>query len=157
MLVAGIIRPDRHTTQVSNPIIVRKKNGEIRICIDFGNLNQASLKDNYPFPNMENLLQSVIGAGMLSMLDGFSGYNQVQIRKENRGKTTFTTPQGTYEYIRMPFGLLNAGSTFQRAMDQAFSDLIGKIIAIYQNDLTIFSKERSDHVKHLQKFFYRCR
>ena len=62
---------------------------------------------------------------MLSMLDGFSGYNQVQIRKEDRGKTTFTTPWGTYEYIQMPFGLLNAGSTFQRDMDQAFSDLIG--------------------------------
>ena len=80
---------------------------------------------------MENLLQSVTGAGMLSMLDGFSGYNQVQIRKEDGGKTTFTTPWGTYEYIRMPFGLLNVGSTFKRAMDQAFSDLIGKIIVIY--------------------------
>ena len=61
-------------------------------------LNQASLKDNYPLPNMENLLQSVTGALMLSMLDGFSRYNQVQIKKEDRGKTTFTTPWGTYEY-----------------------------------------------------------
>ena len=102
---------------MSNPVIVRKKSGEIRICIDFRNLYQASLKDNYPFPNMENLLQSVPGAGMFSMLDGFSGYNQVKIRKEDKGKTTFTTPWGTYEYIRMPFGLLNARSTFQRAMD----------------------------------------
>ena len=90
---------------------------------------------------MENLLQSVTGIGMLSMLDGFSRYNQVRIKKEDREKTTFTTPWGTFEYIRMPFGLLNAGSTFQRAMDQAFDDLIGKIIAIYQDDLTVFSKE----------------
>ena len=75
MLVAGIIRSVRHTTSVYNPLIVRNKSGEIRICIDFRNLNQASLKDNYPLPNMENLLQSVTGVGMLSMLDGFSGYN----------------------------------------------------------------------------------
>ena len=82
---------------------MRKKSGEIRICIDFRNLNQASLKDNYPLPNMENLLQSVTGAGMLSMLDGFSGYNQVRIKKEDREKMTFTTPWGNFEYIRMPF------------------------------------------------------
>ena len=96
---------------------MRKKSREIRICIDFRNLNQASPKDSYPLPNMENLLQSVTCAGMLSMLDGFSRYNQVQIKKEDREKTTFTTPWGTFEYIRMPFILLNAGSTFQRAMD----------------------------------------
>ena len=156
-LAVGIIRPVRHTTWVSNPVIVRKKSGDIRICIDFRNLDQASLKYNYPLPNMENLLQSVTGARMLSMLDSFSGYNQVQIRKEDRGKITFTTPSETYEYIRMPFGLLNVGSTFQRAMDQAFSDLIGKIIAIYQDDLTVFSKERGDHVKHLRKILDRCR
>ena len=112
MLAARIIRPVRHTTWVSNPVIVRKKSGEIRICIDFRNLNQASLKDNYLLPNMENLLQSVTGTGMLSMLDGFSGYNQVRIKKEDREKMTFTTLWGTFEYIRMPFALLNVGSTF---------------------------------------------
>ena len=85
---------------------------------------------------MENLLHSVIGVGMLSMLDRFLRYNQVQIRKEDRGKTTFTTPWGTYEYIRMPFGLLNAGSTFQRAMDQAFSDLIGILFQKMESKMT---------------------
>ena len=71
-------------------------------------------------------------------------------------KTTFTTPWGTFGYIRMPFGLLNVNSTFQRAMDQACNDLIGKIITIYQDDLTFFSKERDDHVKHLKKVFDWC-
>ena len=106
---------------------------------------------------MENLLQSVTGAGMLSMLDGFSGHNQVRIKKEDREKTTFTTPWGTFEYIRMPFRLLNDGSTLQRAMDKAFNDLIGKITAIYQENLRVFSKEQDDHVKHLKKVFDRCR
>ena len=75
------------------------------------------------------------------MLDGFSGYNQVLVKKENQHKTTFTSPWETFEYLKMPFGLLNAGATFQRAMDYAFNELIGKIIEIYQDDLIVFSKE----------------
>jgi hypothetical protein len=94
---------------------------------------------------------------MMSMLDGFSGYNQVLVNKEDRNKTTFTTPWGTYEYLRMPFGLLNIGATFQRAMDFSFKELIGKIIEIYQDDLTVFSKDRSDHIGHLRQVFERCR
>ena len=89
----------------------------------------------------------------MSMLDGLSSYNQVVIQEEDRHKTTFTTPWGAFEYLRMPFGLTNAGATFQRAMDYAFKELIGKIIEIYQDDLTIFSKERSSHVGHLRQIF----
>ena len=77
---------------------------------------------------METLLQKVIGFEMMSMLDGFVGYNQVVIQKEDRHKTTFKTPGGTFEYLRIHFGLFNAQATFQRAMDYAFKELIGKII-----------------------------
>ena len=150
MLAAGIIAPTRHSSWCSNLVVVRKKNGSIRICIDFRNLNTSCLKDNYPLPDMETLLQRVTGSGMMSMLDGFSGYNQVLVNKEDQHKTTFTTPWGTYKFLRMPFGLLNAGATFQRAMDFSFKELIGKIIEIYQDDLTIFSKERYDHISHLR-------
>jgi len=89
---------------------------------------------------METLLQRVTNSGMMSLLDGFSGHNQVWVKKEDRHKTTFTMPWGTFEYIRMPFGLTNAGATFQRAMDYAFKGLIGKFIEIYQDDLTVFLK-----------------
>jgi hypothetical protein len=106
---------------------------------------------------MEHLLQRVTGAGMMSMLDGFSGYNQVLLKREYQLKTTFTTPWGTFMYLRMPFNLMNAGSTFQRSMDFAFRDLIQKIIEIYQDDLTILSKERKDHISHLRIVFERCR
>ena len=140
MLAARIIAPTRHSTWCSNLVVVRKKNRSLRICIDFRNLNTACQKNNYPLPNMETLLQRVTGSSMMSMLDGFSGYNQVVIQEEDRHKTTFTTPWGTFEYLRMPFGLLNAGATFQRAMDYAFKELIGKIIEIYQDDLTIFQR-----------------
>ncbi|KAH9320976.1 hypothetical protein KI387_015615, partial [Taxus chinensis] len=90
------------------------------------NLNQSSLKDNYPLPIMDQVLQTVTGSEMLSMLDGFSGYNQVEVTTEDQHKTAFTTPWGTFAYRRMPFGLINAGATFQRAMDLAFRDLMGK-------------------------------
>ena len=106
--------------------------------MDFKNLNASGDEDNYPLPKMETLLQRVIGSRMMSMLDGFSSYNQVRVKEEDRHKTTFTTPWGTFEYIRMPFGLSNAGATFQRAMDYAFRGLIGKIVEIYQDDLTVF-------------------
>jgi hypothetical protein len=112
---------------------VRKKSGEIRLCVDFRNLNRSSRKDNYPLPNMEHILQKVTGASRISMIDGFSGYNQISVMPEDREKTTFTTPWGTFMYAKMPFGLMNAGATFQRAMDIAFigekgsvcSDLFG--------------------------------
>jgi len=77
---------------------------------------------------MENLLQRVTGAGMMSMLDGFSGYNQVLLKREDQLKTTFTTLWGAFMYLRMPFGLMNVGATFQRAMEFSFRDLIQKII-----------------------------
>ena len=81
MLAAGIIAPTRHSSWCSNLVDVRKNNGSIRICIDFRNLNTSCLKDSYPFPDMETLLQRVTGSGMVSMLDGFSGYNQVLVNK----------------------------------------------------------------------------
>jgi hypothetical protein len=112
MLDAGIISPTKHSSWCSNLVVVRKKNGGIRLCIDFRNLNLACIKDNYPLPNMETLLQRVTSSKIMSMLDGFFGYNQVLVRKEDQNKTTFTTPWGTFEYLRMPFGLLNAGGTF---------------------------------------------
>jgi hypothetical protein len=84
MLDAGIISPTRHSSWCSNLVVVRKKNGGIRLCIDFRNLNLACIKDNYPLPNMETLLQRVTGSKIMSMLDGFSRYNQVLVRKEDQ-------------------------------------------------------------------------
>ena len=122
----GIIKPIRHSSWVSNLVSVRKKNGDIRLCVDFRNLNISSLKDNYGLPNMEAMLQKVTGSELMSMMDGFSGYNQVVVKESEQYKTAFTTPWGTYAYVRMPFGLTNARATFQRAMDVAFAEIINK-------------------------------
>jgi hypothetical protein len=130
---------------------------KIRLCIDFRNLNIACTKDNYPLPKMETLLQRVTRSGIICMLDGFSGYNHIRLKEENRHKTIFTTPWGTFEYLRMSFGLSNVGATFQRAMDYAFRGLIEKLIEIYQDDLIIFYKDGKSHIGHLKQVFERCR
>jgi hypothetical protein len=127
----------RHFDWISNPVIVRKKTEGIQMCVDFRDLNKASIKDNYPLPNMDFLLQQVTGSTCMYMLDGFSRYNQVLVVEEDRSKTTFITPWEKYAYARMPFGLKNAGVTFQRAMDHAFNGMIGKFMVEYQDDLKI--------------------
>jgi hypothetical protein len=154
---AKIIEHIRYYEWVSNVVAVRKKNGEIRVCIDFRNLNRACLKDNYPLSNMDHLLETATCSEMMSTLEGFSGYNQVAMARKDRHKTTFVTPWGTYSYIRMPFGLINASVTFQQAMDHAFTDFLFKFIVVYQDDITMYSKKRYDHISHLCATFDRCR
>ena len=91
------------------------------------------------------------------MLDGFLGYNQVVVHPYDQEKTTFTTPWGTFMYAKMPFGLMNVGATFQRAMDIAFSEEKDKYVVIYLDDITMFSKIDLDHLQHLRKVFLKCR
>jgi hypothetical protein len=105
------------------------------LCVDFRNLNKVSLKDNYPLPKMDHILQKVVGSQKMSMLDGFSGYNQIMVHPDDQEKTIFTTPWGKFMYAKMPFGLMNAGATFQRAMDIAFADEKDKFIVIYLDDI----------------------
>ena len=106
---------------------------------------------------MEQIFQKVSGAKMLSLLDSFSSYNQVLVSPTDQLKTTFRTPSGTYAYRKMPFGLINAGDTFERAMGAAFRGLINHSIVVYLDDVTVFSKNRSDHISHLRKVLERCR
>ena len=109
---AKIIVSLRFSKWLANLVPMRKKSGEIRLCVNFRNLNQVSLKDNYPLPKMDHILQRVIGSQRMSMLDGFSGYNQVAIHLDDQEKTSFTTPWCTFMYAKIPFGLMNVGATF---------------------------------------------
>jgi hypothetical protein len=157
LLDAKIIVPLRYSDWVANLILVRKKSGEIRLCVDFRNLNKSSLKDNYPLPKMDHVLEKVVGANRMLMIDRFFGYNQIVVNECDKEKTAFTTPWGTFMYDKMPFGLMNAGATFQRAMDIAFIGERDKFVVIYLDDLTIFSKSDEDHLIHLKKTFEKCR
>eukprot|EP00253_Pinus_taeda_P006696 PITA_06696 len=136
---------------------MRKKSGEIRLCVDLRNLNQVSLKDDYPLPKMDHILQRVVGSSRISLLDGFSGFNQILVHPDDQDKTAFTTPWGTFKYVKMPFRLKNAGATFQRAMDIAFVKEIHDFLVIYLDDLTPFSKSDQEHLKHLRQIFMTCR
>ena len=109
---AKIIMTLRFSKWVANLVPVRKKNGEIRIFIDFRNINKVSLKDNYPLPKMEHILQKVVGSERISTMDGFLGYNQIKVFPKDQENTAFTTPWGTFMYAKIPFGLMNAGGTF---------------------------------------------
>ena len=99
---------------------------------------------------MDHILQRVVGSKRLSMIDGFSGYNQIAVRKEDQEKTSFTTPWGTFMYEKMPFRLINAGDTSQRAMDIAFVGERDKFVIIYLDDIKVFSKSDEDHFQHLK-------
>ena len=157
LLYAKIIIPLRYSKWVANLVPVRKNNGEIRLCVDFRNLNRSSKKDNYPLPKMEHILQRVTGSTWMSMIDGFSGYNQIFVLPKDREKTTFTTPWGTFMYAKISFGLMNAGATFQREMDISFIREKEKFVVIYLDDITMFSISDKKHYHHLKKFFLKCR
>ena len=145
-LATKIIVPLRYSKWVANLVVVRKKSGEIRLCVDFRNLNKCSKKDNYPLPKMEHLLQKVSEAKVMSFLDGFSGFNQISVHPDDQEKTAFTTPWGTFMYAKMPFGLMNAGATFQKAMDIEFVGEKDKFVLIYLDDITVYFSNHQDHL-----------
>ena len=142
---------------MANIVPTRNKNGEIRLCIDFRNLNRVSLKDNYPLPKMDHILQKVVGSHRISTLDGFSGYNQILVHLDDQKKIVFTTPWGTFMYAKMPFGLMNVGATFQHAMDITLSEEKDKFVVIYLDDIIVFSRSDEDHIRHLEKVFQKCK
>jgi hypothetical protein len=157
LLDAKIIIPLRYSQSIANLVIMRKKNGEIRLCVEFRNLNKCSKKDNYPLPKMEHLLQRISGATVMYFLDGLSGYNQIFVHPDDQEKTAFTTPWDTFMYTKMPFGLMNVGATFQRAMDIAFVGEKDKFVLIYLDDITVYSNSHEEHLKHLKRVFRKCR
>jgi hypothetical protein len=124
-----------HLTQwVSNLVLVNKKQGTICVCIDFRDLNKAYPKDNFPTPFIDQIIDECVGCEVFSFMDGFSGYNQIQIKPKDQHKTTFICPWGTFVYRKMPFGLKNDGETFQWAMSFSFHDL-KHIVEAYLDDL----------------------
>ena len=125
--------------------------------MDFQNLNKASPKDDFPPPHIDVLVDNAAHSSTYSFMDGFSGYNQIKMAPEDKAKTTFVTPWGTYCYKVMPFDLKNAGATYQRAMVALFHDMMHKEIEVYVDDMIAKSKKGEDHVKVLRKLFERLR
>ena len=111
------------------------------------------MKDNYPLPKMDHILQKVVGAEIISMIDGFSGYNQIKVLPKDQEKTDFTTPWSTFMYAKMLLGLMNAGATFQCAMVIDFVEENEKVMVVYMDDITIYSRSSREHIKHWRNFF----
>jgi len=154
---AGFLEVVKYPQWVSNIVVVPKKEGKIRVCVDFRNLNKASPKDDFPLPHIDVLVDNAARSSTYSFMDSFSGYNQIKMALEDKVKTTFVTPWGTYCYKVMPFGLKNAGATYQRAMVTLFHDMMHKEIEVYVDDMIAKSKRGEDLVKVLRKLFERLR
>ena len=140
---------------LANMVPVPKKDGKVRICVDFRDMNKASPKDDFPLPHIDILVNNTTGHALLSFMDGFSRYNQIKMVLEDKEKTSFITPWGTYCYKVMPFGLKNAGATYQCAATTLLHDLIHKEVEVYVDDMIVKSKDREGHTPTLRKFFER--
>ena len=150
----GIVR--RSDSPWSSPLhMVRKKDGGWRPCGDYRRLNNVTVRDSYPLPNMMDFAATAAGCTIFSKIDLRKGYHQIPMHPDSIQKTAITTPFGSFEYLRMPFGLMNAGSTFQRKADVAVADL--KRVFAYLDDMDVASKNVEDHKRHLRELFLRLR
>lgn len=113
LLAAGFIKRMQFPKWIANTVLVKKNNGKWRMCIDYSDLNRACPKDFYLLPNIDQMIDSMAGNEMLSFMDAFSGYNQIKLAKEDQDNTAFITYKGVFACTILPFGLLNAGATFQ--------------------------------------------
>ena len=120
LLEAEFIREEKYPTWLANVVLVRKANGEWRMCVDYTDLNKACLKDCFPLPQIDQLVDSTSGHELLSFMDAFSNYNQIKMNPKDQVHTSFISSFGTYCYRVMPFGLKNAGATFQRCVTEVF-------------------------------------
>ncbi|PKU63511.1 RNA-directed DNA polymerase [Dendrobium catenatum] len=133
--------------------MVRKTSGAWRMCVDYADLNKAYPKDSFPLTRIDLLVDATSGHQMLSFMDAYSGYNQIQMDPADEEATSFQTDKGLYCYLVMPFGLKNAGATYQRLMNKVFKSLIGRTIEVYMDDMLVKSLEKSQHILDLEECF----
>nr|GLL42125.1 uncharacterized protein LOC109150426 [Ipomoea trifida] len=155
LIKTGFIREIKYPTWISSIVPVRNKNSQIRVCVDFRDLSVACLKDDFPLPITELMTDAVTRHEIMSFMDGSSGYNQIRMAPEDEELKAFRMPKDIYCYKVMPFGLKNAGATYQRAMQTIFDDMLHKMVECYVDDLVVKSKRRTDHLGHLRKVFER--
>ncbi|GKV49002.1 hypothetical protein SLEP1_g55776 [Rubroshorea leprosula] len=157
LLQAGFIRRVEYSEWVSNPVLVKKPNGKWRMCVDFTNLNDACPKDPHPLPNVEKLVEQAAGHERMSFLDASSGYHQVQLLLDDQEKTAFYAGDAIYCYMMMPFGLKNAGATYQKLVQIVFKLQIGRNIEVYVDDMIVTSVRAEDHIGNLNETFQNLR
>nr|KYP33936.1 Transposon Ty3-I Gag-Pol polyprotein [Cajanus cajan] len=153
LLTTGFIREIQYPIWLANVVMVRKSSGKWRMCTDFTDLNKACPKDLYPLPNIDCLIDGALGYELLSFMDAYSGYNQIRVHPADEDKTAFIADQANYCYKVMPFGLKNAGATYQRLMDKVLVDQLGRNVEAYVDDMVVKSMSLDRHLDDLQELF----
>ena len=149
----GAIKETFFPEWLANTVVVQKKNGKWRVCVDFTDLNRACPKDPFPMPKIDQLVNATYGLPRMSFLDAFQGYHQIALVVEDQEKMVFISPDANYHYTVIPFGLKNAGATYQRMMTRMFRDKIGHSVEVYIDDMVVKSKQEARHVENLQGVF----
>ena len=152
----GVIE-ESQSPWVSPAVMVKKKDGSIRFCVDYRKLNEVTIKDSYPLPRIDDILDQLAGNSWFSTLDLKSGYWQIKIRPEDKEKTAFSIGKGLWQFTIMPFGLCNAPATFERLMEKVLRNLLSKICLVYLDDVIIFGKSFTEMINNLKIVFLRLR
>ena len=150
---ARVIKEVFYPQWLANTVVVKKKTGKWRVCVDFTDLNRACPKDPFPVPRIDQLVDATVSHPRMSFLDAFQGYHQIPLATDDQEKTTFVTSVGNYHYKVMPFGLKNAGSTYQRMMTKMFAPQLGKNVEVYIDDMVVKSKLVFEHLTDLANIF----
>uniref|UniRef100_A0A2N9IPM7 Reverse transcriptase domain-containing protein n=1 Tax=Fagus sylvatica TaxID=28930 RepID=A0A2N9IPM7_FAGSY len=153
LLTVNFIREVFYPDWLVNVVMVKKNTGKWRICVDFTDLNKAYPKDSFPLPRIDQLVDSTAGHKLLTFMDAFSGYNQIMMDENDQEKTSFITSRGLFCYKVMPFGLKNAGATYQRLMNRMFHDQISRNVKVYVDDMLVKSTEEDNHLDDLGETF----
>jgi hypothetical protein len=160
--VAGFIKEVIHPEWVANPILVRKKNNEWRMCVDYTDLNKHCPKDHFRLPRIDQVVDSTAGCVLLCFLDCYSGYYKIALKEEDQIKTAFITLIGTYAYKTMSFRLKHAGATYQHAIQMCFADQLHRNVEAYVDDMVIKTRNPDDLIADLEETFsslrkFRCK
>src|SRR3954466_7293204 len=154
LLDAQFIQETKKATWVANPVLVPKKDTDVlRMCVDYGPVNKHFPKDHFPLPRIDQIIDSTAGCDLISFLDAYSGYNQIRMKEEDEEHTSFITPYGVFYYKTMPFGLKNAGATYQRMMQACLKDQIGRNVQVYMDDIVLKTYDANTLLDDLRETF----